>query len=68
MSDRPAAEIAAALARMRSRAVEELGANPRIDPFTVLSFLALPVIPKLRLTDSGLFDAENFRFVPPWVE
>ncbi len=31
-------------------------------PFMTLSFMALPVIPKLRLTDKGLFDSENFRF------
>lgn len=33
-------------------------------PFMVLSFLALPVIPKLKMTDLGLFDVERFGFVP----
>ncbi len=33
-------------------------------PFMVLSFLALPVIPKLKMTDLGLFDGERFDFVP----
>lgn len=33
-------------------------------PLMTLSFLALPVIPKLRLTDKGLFDVDNFDFVP----
>ncbi len=32
-------------------------------PFMTLSFLALPVIPKLKLTDKGLFDSETFRHV-----
>lgn len=32
-------------------------------PFMTLSFLALPVIPKLKLTDKGLFDVERFEFV-----
>ncbi len=32
-------------------------------PFMVLSFLALPVIPKLKMTDLGLFDVEQFGFV-----
>lgn len=32
------------------------GVNPEIDPFMPLSFLALPVIPTLRLTTRGLFD------------
>lgn len=33
-------------------------------PFMSLSFLALPVIPKLKMTDKGLFDVEKFDFVP----
>jgi len=32
-----------------------------------LSFLALPVIPKLKLTDKGLFDGETFTHVPLFV-
>jgi len=31
-------------------------------PFMTMSFLALPVIPSLKLTDQGLFDVENFCF------
>jgi len=34
-----------------------------IDPFVTLSFLALPVIPELRVTDRGLFDVESFSFI-----
>jgi len=34
------------------------------DPFMALSFLALPVIPKLKLTDQGLVDVERFAMVP----
>lgn len=34
------------------------------DPFLQLSFLALPVIPELKLTDKGLVDSRIFRFVP----
>ena len=34
------------------------------DPFMYLSFLALPVIPSLRITDTGLFDAEAGRNIP----
>ena len=33
-------------------------------PFMTLSFLALPVIPSLKLSDRGLFDVDSFRFVP----
>jgi len=32
-------------------------------PFMLLSFLALPVIPALKITDLGLFDVEQFGFV-----
>lgn len=33
------------------------------DPFLTLSFMALPVIPSLKITDQGLFDFEQFRFI-----
>ena len=36
-------------------------------PFMTLSFLALPVIPRLKLTDKGLFDSDEFDFVPIFV-
>ena len=34
------------------------------DPFAVLSFLALPVVPELRITDRGLVDVSRFEHVP----
>jgi adenine deaminase len=37
------------------------------DPFMALSFLALPVIPTLKLTDKGLVDVERFKVVPVFV-
>lgn len=40
----------------------ELGCRLR-DPFAALSFLALPVIPEIRLTDIGIFDVTNFRII-----
>jgi adenine deaminase len=33
-----------------------------------LSFLALLVIPRLKLSDRGLFDVSTFSLVEPWVE
>jgi adenine deaminase len=33
------------------------------DPFMLLGFLALPVIPKLKLTDKGLVDVEKFAVI-----
>ena len=40
-----------------------LGVSREIDPFITLSFMALPVIPKIRITDMGMFDVEQFRFI-----
>jgi adenine deaminase len=37
------------------------------DPFMTLSFLALPVIPELKLTDIGLVDVNKFKVVPLFV-
>ena len=37
------------------------------DPFMTLSFLALPVIPALKLTDKGLIDVNKFEAVPLFV-
>jgi adenine deaminase len=38
------------------------------DPFMTLSFLCLPVIPELKLTDRGLVDVNVFRLVPLFLE
>ncbi len=38
------------------------------DPFMTLSFLCLPVIPELKLTDLGLVDVTQFQFVPLILE
>ena len=40
-----------------------LGVNPGIDPFMTLSFMALPVIPTLRLTTRGVFDVGSQSYV-----
>ncbi len=49
-----------------NKAAYDLGAALN-DPFMALSFLALPVIPKLKLTDQGLVDVESFTHVPLFV-
>ena len=41
----------------------KMGIPYHVDPFISLSFMALPVIPSLRLTDCGLFDVDTFSFV-----
>ena len=62
MSDRPAEEVAAAYGRLAARA-RMLG-SPLRAPYMTLGFMALLVIPALKLGDRGLFDAERFAFVP----
>jgi len=42
--------------------------SPLPNPFMALSFLALPVIPELKLTDKGLVDVNQFQFVPLFAE
>ncbi|MBO7742729.1 adenine deaminase [Paenibacillus sp. MWE-103] len=59
MSDRPHDEVYAGL-RAIKRALADIGAPDDFDPFLTLSFLTLPVIPSLKLTDRGLFDFEAF--------
>ena len=63
MSDRPAGEVAAALHVLGRAAVAELGVTVA-EPFMQLSFIALSVIPQLRLTDGGLVDVDAFAYVP----
>ncbi len=65
MSDRPAEEVLARLDELHRR-LAAVGVT--IDaPFTALSFLALSVIPALKLTDQGLVDVERFELVPLWA-
>ena len=58
MSDEPLTTVNEKLENAKSSAYE-LGADKSIDPFMTLSFLSLPVIPSLRITTKGVFDAEN---------
>jgi adenine deaminase len=62
MSDRPASEVVPALDVL----VHELGEmGVRVAaPFMTLSFLALSVIPSLKITDQGLIDVERWQIVP----
>ncbi len=65
MSDAPLSEVEAQMEALL-QAVRDLG-SPLHDPMMQLGFLALEVIPKLKLTDQGLVDVEKFDFVPLWV-
>lgn len=45
-------------------ALAHIGASQEFNPFVTLSFLCLPVIPELKLTDMGLFDFASFTHIP----
>ncbi|CAM3195040.1 adenine deaminase [Sporolactobacillus spathodeae] len=63
MTDDPGEKVAVALAKLRDAAAR-LGTPDTFNPFLTLSFLSLPVIPDLKLTDTGLFDVRQFKHVP----
>lgn len=65
MSDRPIEEVRDVMKTLLD-AAHGLGAKLR-DPFMAMSFLALEVIPSLKLTDLGLVDVERFELVPLFV-
>jgi adenine deaminase len=61
MSNRLIDEVVAGLSALQE-ASRSMGCQLQ-NPFIALSFLALPVIPELKLTDRGLFDVLSFSFV-----
>lgn len=68
MTSRPIDETNVILKEMMDISYNVLNVNRNIDPFMTLSFMALPVIPKLKLTDMGLFDVESFSFIKNYNE
>ncbi len=62
MSDAPVETV---LEKQRAllNAARALGTSDECDPLILLSFLALPVIPEVRLTDCGLFDVTTMSFL-----
>ena len=63
MSDQPAQQVATKMEELLNLS-KEFSINPKLQPFMTLSFMSLPVIPALKLTDGGLFDVTTFSFVP----
>ncbi len=62
MTKRPYAEVADVLEQLND-ALDVVGAHRHFNPYLTMSFLALPVIPDLKLTDMGLFDVTTFSFI-----
>ena len=65
MSDRPIEWVRDQMEELLI-AARQLGSSLH-DPFMAMSFLALPVIPSLKLTDHGLVDVDKFQLVPLFV-
>lgn len=66
MSERGARDVAASLKEVHA-ACRDLGCRLPA-PFMTLSFLALPVIPALKITDHGLVDVNRFKIVSLFVD
>lgn len=62
MTDKSAAEAAAEY-ELLDQAAKRMGTRLK-SPFMTLSFMALPVIPSLKMTDKGLFNVDSFNFTP----
>ncbi|HOO98139.1 MAG TPA: adenine deaminase [Bacteroidales bacterium] len=65
MSNRPCGEVADDYERL-SEQVKKMGCSMSA-PFMTLSFMALLVIPELKISDRGLFDGNRFQYVPLFV-
>ena len=63
MTNKGALHVKESLERMHVVGVEKFSLDEKADSFTLLSFMALPVIPHLKVTDMGLFNVDENRFV-----
>ena len=62
MSDASYTEVNETLSLLNQKAYQ-MGISTEIDPFSTLSFMALPVIPELRITPRGLYYISENRFI-----
>lgn len=62
MSDKSLEEVDEILKDM-IKISRNLNVSETVDPFMTLAFLALPVIPEVKITDKGLFDVINYKFI-----
>ncbi|MFO1444978.1 adenine deaminase [Bacillus sp. Bva_UNVM-123] len=62
ISDRPAESVNERI-ELLNKALKMIGCTMKFNPFVTLSFLALPVIPELKLTDIGLFNVKQFKHI-----
>jgi adenine deaminase len=62
MSDKDGQWVAKNLENIQDVLHNELDVNENVEPLMTLSFMSLPVIPELKITDMGLFDVTKFAF------
>lgn len=62
MSDQPFTKVNEEIIHLKAK-LKDLGFTGDFDPFLTLSFLTLPVIPEMKLTDLGLFDFKTFQHI-----
>ena len=62
MSEAPLVQVNETLEAAKKAAFRQ-GVSDGVDPFMTLSFMALPVIPKLRLTTRGVVDVESQQYI-----
>lgn len=63
MSDQSGEWVDKKLTSIHEKAYSELGISRNVEPVMTLCFMSLAVIPEIKLTDMGLFDVREFRFI-----
>ncbi len=63
MADKSGREVADELTEIQEIARKTLHIRDDVDPFMTLCFMSLPVIPDIKITDCGLFDVKDYRFI-----
>ncbi len=64
MSDKSGEWVEKKLDNIHTIAHNVLEVSEDVEPVMTLCFMSLPVIPKLKITDMGLFDVKEFKFIP----
>ncbi len=62
ITERPVDEVLKDLENLHN-AIDIIAPKINFNPFLTLSFLSLPVIPSLKITDKGLFNVDKFSFI-----
>ena len=63
MSDKSGEWVEEQLSLIHETAYKELSVNKEVEPIMTLTFMSLPVIPEIKLTDRGLFDYSTFSYI-----